>query len=145
LEKGPLGVVRVADQMLTEPADAEYPPSERAQGRDASVILRLDIDPEGHVARALIHESGGAAFDDAARAAALRLRFVPARRGARAIAARILHRVDFRLADPAPTDGGLGSGVADEPPRPTGDDAAAAAGTSPASGPSNGPATADAP
>ncbi len=92
----------IVPPQLVESADAEYPPAARTEGRAGTVVLRLDVDEEGRVARAEVQQSAGADFDEAARTAAFRLRFVPARRGDRVIAARILHRYDFRLADAAP-------------------------------------------
>lgn len=81
--------------MLLEGVRAEYPPGEPAAPRDAAVVLRLLIATDGSVAEAGVQSSGGEAFDDAARAAAMKLRFAPARRDGVPVAARILYRMEF--------------------------------------------------
>lgn len=80
--------------------EAAYPEEARVAGKEGSVTLRLTIDAGGRVTQADVVTSAGYGFDEAAREAALRFRFTPARRGDRNVAARILYRYDFRL--PAP-------------------------------------------
>jgi vitamin B12 transporter len=94
---------------LVQAADAEYPESERADGKEGVVVLRLTVDAEGDVTNADVVESAGHGFDQSATHAALRFRFKPARRGDQNVAARILYRLEFRLpatedavATPAP-------------------------------------------
>ena len=82
---------------LEEFVEAPYPQDERQRGDEADVVLLLTIDKEGKVTAAEVAESGGAAFDDAARDAALLFRFKPARRGEQAIASRIRYRYEFAL------------------------------------------------
>ncbi|WP_169928609.1 TonB-dependent siderophore myxochelin receptor MxcH [Labilithrix luteola] len=89
---------------LLEASEAEYPAEARAEGIEATVVLRIDVDVEGRVTRAEVHVPVGFGFDEAAKAAALRLRFAPARRDGQPIAVRILHRYDFRLPEPAPVE-----------------------------------------
>lgn len=56
---------------------------------NATVTLELLINTEGHVAKATVTQSAGPAFDRSATAAAMGLRFSPARRGSTAIPAVI--------------------------------------------------------
>jgi vitamin B12 transporter len=89
--------------VLVDFAQAEYPSAALSGRIEASVVLRLDIDREGHVTAASVAEPVGHGFDEAARAAALRFTFIPARRGDTALASRILYRYDFALPKlPAP-------------------------------------------
>ncbi|AGP35719.1 TonB-dependent receptor domain-containing protein [Sorangium cellulosum] len=80
-----------------------YPPEAEKQGLEGSVTLQLDIDRDGRVKQAVVVESAGHGFDEAAVAAAQKLEFEPARRadGAPA-AARILYRYSFTLKTAAP-------------------------------------------
>ncbi len=89
-----------ADAHMPEPLEAiepEYPPEAAAARLEASVVLRISIDAEGRVTEAEVIEPAGHGFDEAARAAVLRVRYRPARRGSTNVASRILVRVDFRL------------------------------------------------
>lgn len=101
----------IVPPQLIESSEAEYPPAARAAGQEAVVVLRLQIDVEGRVADVDVQQSGGPEFDEAARAAALRLRFVPAHRGDRAVPVRILHRYEFRVSDAAPPATAEGAGA----------------------------------
>ncbi|WP_437300905.1 TonB-dependent siderophore myxochelin receptor MxcH [Sorangium sp. So ce426] len=87
---------------LTGAVEAAYPQAAREAGLEGSVVLRLTIDAEGRVTSAEVAEPAGHGFDEAARQAALRFRFTPARRGDRSVASRILYRHDFRLPAPPP-------------------------------------------
>jgi len=81
----------------------EAPFPEAADTREAVVVLVLDVDAEGHVARATVKEGAGDAFDAAAVAAAERFVFKPATRAGRPIPSRILYRYSFtRTEAPAP-------------------------------------------
>ncbi|WP_224369251.1 TonB-dependent siderophore myxochelin receptor MxcH [Hyalangium versicolor] len=97
---------------LVEPVEPNYPEDARAQRLEGVVSLRLSIDPEGHVTAAEVTEPLGNSLDEAAREAALRLRFNPARRDGQPIAARILYRMTFRLP-PEPTTGSVTAQVLD--------------------------------
>ncbi len=88
---------RVEPPALVELVEAEYPAEALAARQEGRVVLRLTIDAEGHVTEAEIAEGAGYGFDDAARAAAMRFRFSPAKRDGAPVAARILHAYDFRL------------------------------------------------
>lgn len=85
---------------LLESVAPEYPPEALAAREEGRVVLRLTLDAEGQLTDAVIAESAGPHLDGVALAAARRLRFSPARRGGKAIRARILHAFEFRL--PAP-------------------------------------------
>lgn len=88
---------------LVSAIEPVYP--EGAEGA-VDVVLRLTIDAEGAVTTVEVAESAGAAFDEAAVAAARQFRFVPARRGGVALATRILHRAHFEppaaVSEPVP-------------------------------------------
>src|SRR5205823_4009400 len=71
--------------------DVPYP--EHGKG-DAVVILRLTVDGEGKVTRAKA-ASGAEPFASAAEAAAMGWRFVPARRGERAVASIVSLEIVF--------------------------------------------------
>ncbi|WP_394827259.1 TonB-dependent siderophore myxochelin receptor MxcH [Pendulispora albinea] len=104
------GAATVHPPELLAFVDADYPPEALAARREGRVVLRLTLDTEGLVIDADVTEHAGHGFDEAARSAALRFRFSPARRGDKAVAARILYTYEFRLppspappASPAPT------------------------------------------
>ncbi|WP_437614101.1 TonB-dependent receptor [Sorangium sp. So ce834] len=81
----------------------EYPPEAEKQGLEGSVTLQLDIDRNGRVKQAVVVESAGHGFDEAAVAAAQKLEFEPARRAdGTPAAARILYRYSFTLKAAAP-------------------------------------------
>jgi TonB family protein len=82
---------------------AEYPESEKAKGRTASVVLQIGISPTGTVTEASILESAGPAFDDAALAAVRRFIFEPAEIDGRPAAIRINYRYQFVLEAALPT------------------------------------------
>jgi len=69
----------------------------------AHVGLKLGIDETGTVTEAQVIEPAGNGFDEAARAAALRFRFEPARRGSAPIAARVRYVFVFELPPPEPS------------------------------------------
>lgn len=77
---------------VVERFDAEYP-SEVVTSAPVQVVLFASIDVHGHVTGIEVAESGGSAFDSAARAAVSHWRFSPAKRDGRPIPARI--RVPF--------------------------------------------------
>ncbi|MDQ2643175.1 MAG: TonB-dependent siderophore myxochelin receptor MxcH [Myxococcota bacterium] len=94
---------------MPEPLEAlrlVYPPEAAAAGLEATVVLRVSIDAEGNVTEAEVLEPAGHGFDDAARAAVLRARYRPARRGDTDVASRVLVPVEFRLPQ-APATGSL--------------------------------------
>jgi TonB family protein len=81
---------------LRQEVPAAYPESERATYAEPSVLLRVSLDAAGKVVAAEVVESAGAAFDEAAQAAALQFVFEPATRDGTPIAARVPLRIAFR-------------------------------------------------
>lgn len=82
--------------------EATYPSAALAERREGRVLFRLTIDARGDVTGAEVIESAGHGFDEAAREAALRFRFAPARRGDAPVASQILYAYDFRLPERSP-------------------------------------------
>ena len=87
-----------SDAMPLNDGDFEphYPSGAKASGREAIVIVALDINADGRVVKTVIIRSGGADFDAAAMAYCRKLRFDPAKADARAVATRIEWTVWFR-------------------------------------------------
>ena len=100
-----------AANVLTPPklltfVDAAYPTAAKAARVQADVDLEMTIDAAGKVTEVHVVVPAGNGFDEAAIEAASRFVFEPARRGDRAIPARIKYRYVFELAPealPAPT------------------------------------------
>jgi vitamin B12 transporter len=90
--------------VLLQLAPAEYPAAARAERRPGRVGLRLTVDPTGKVSAAEVTQPAGYGFDEAARAAALRFVFAPARRGETQITARILYTYVFEPTPLAPVE-----------------------------------------
>jgi TonB family protein len=107
-DASPAGTAPPAANALTPPklvtfVDASYPASAKAAGLQAEVDLELTIDAAGKVTDARSVSPIGNGFDEAAVEAARKFVFEPARRGDRAIPARIRYRYVFELpAAPAP-------------------------------------------
>lgn len=74
-----------------------YPEEARSQGREATVVLDIHIDTEGHVTSVDIARSGGSEFDEAARKAAMLLRFTPAFLGSQRVAVKMRQAIQFKL------------------------------------------------
>lgn len=105
-------------QLLT-PVDPDYPEALPAR-TDGAVILQLEIDVNGNVSEATVLEQTNDAFGREAQRTALRLRFVPAQRGNKAIASRIRFRFDFRpppMVPPAPAPHDVSAAPPSSPPR----------------------------
>jgi len=77
---------------VVERFDAAYP-VEAATETPVTVVLFVSLDVHGHVTTAEVAESGGAMFDEAARAAVAHWRFSPAMRNGKPLPVRI--RVPF--------------------------------------------------
>jgi iron complex outermembrane recepter protein len=89
------GLAQVEDVTLpkvVERFDAEAP-ADTTNTASVTVILFVSIDVHGHVTKVDVAESGGAAFDGAARSAVSHWRFSPALRAGRPLPVRI--RVPF--------------------------------------------------
>ncbi|WP_395850791.1 TonB-dependent siderophore myxochelin receptor MxcH [Cystobacter fuscus] len=87
---------------LKESAEAPYPPQALEERLEAKVVLRLTLDAEGQVTQAEVVGPAGHGFDEAAREAALRMRFEPARRNGTPMPSRILYTYEFQ-PPPEPT------------------------------------------
>lgn len=79
--------------------EAEYPPDEKAAGKQATVVLQVGIAVDGTVAAVAIVESAGKAFDDAALAAVKKFVFSPAKRDGKPIPVRIVYRYAFEIKE----------------------------------------------
>jgi TonB family protein len=80
-----------------------YPASEAQGGRQAKVVLKLVVDKSGKVTKVEVKGSAGAAFDSAAKDAAMNLLFSPAHKAdGTPVAAAILFRYEFTLTPKAP-------------------------------------------
>lgn len=85
--------------------EAPYPESEKAAGRQASVVLQLAISSAGSVDQAQVLQSAGEAFDRAAVEAARQFVFEPAEIDDKPAPIRLQYRYDFVLKAEAPTTG----------------------------------------
>jgi TonB family protein len=108
--------VPITPPRLAVDSPAAYPEAALAAGlrEPVTVMLLVDVDSTGGVARARVEKPVGNAFDEAALAAAQKLRFFPATQGDRQIAARIHFRYTFR-PPPARLVGRVASRVTDAP------------------------------
>jgi TonB family protein len=91
--------VELVPPRVIEAVDPEFPPEELASGLTPSVVLHVTIDAEGVVQEAHVDHTAGEHFDREALAAVRRWRFEPARRGDRAVPARIRVEVRFTLPE----------------------------------------------
>lgn len=87
---------------LIERAEAVYPEEARQQRLEGTVGLRLTIDLSGQVTQVEVSDSAGHGFDEAARDAAAKFKFLPARRAGKAVQARIRYPFAFTLPPEAP-------------------------------------------
>ena len=99
-----LTVAQLPQEGITPPAvlarrDAEYPETARASGQQGVVVLDVTVGRDGSVQNAVIHQSAGAALDEAAQLAVRTWSFAPARTAGEAVASRI--RISFRFALPS--------------------------------------------
>lgn len=87
----------------------EYPQALYAQGVSGTVVLRLFVDEQGAIvadSTRIEESSGHPALDSAAVAAVPRLRYAPALRGGRPVAAPFRQPIDFRHPSGVDTAGG---------------------------------------
>jgi TonB family protein len=97
-EGSPPSAAIVPPKLLTF-VPAEFPPSEIAAGRGATVVLELSIDAGGRVVKIAVVGAATPAFDAAAVAAAGKLLFSPAMAGGSPIPATITYRTQFTLTE----------------------------------------------
>lgn len=82
------------------PASPSYPEVLKAQDIEGDVQVSVDIDEQGNVNRVtIVQGSGHAAFDAAARQAAMREKFSPARRDGKPVSYSITYTYRFRIDD----------------------------------------------
>jgi len=75
-----------------------YPPLSRRMGEEGRVVLRVFVEPGGRASQVQISTgSGSPRLDQAAQDAVSRWKFVPAQRGANAVAAWVLVPIVFNL------------------------------------------------
>ncbi len=74
-----------------------YPEEARSQGREATVVLDIHIDTDGHVTAVDIVRSGGPDFDEAAQKAVKLLRFTPAFLGSQRVNVKMRQAIQFKL------------------------------------------------
>lgn len=91
--------------------EAPYPESEKEEGKSATVVLTIAITAEGKVSDVVVLESGGAAFDEAALAAARQFEFRPAVIDGVPTAVKINYRYQFAPPEPPPPTTGEFRGV----------------------------------
>jgi TonB family protein len=94
----------VAQRVILPPklvtfVEAEFPPSEIAAGKGATVLLQIAIDANGKVAGVSVVETGGPAFDVAAVAAAKQFVFTPATLNGTPIPVKIAYRYQFTVTE----------------------------------------------
>ena len=82
--------------------DPPYPASELTSPHEANVVLDITVEVGGTVSDATVHQSGGAAFDDAALAMVRTWTFTPAQKNGKPVRARIQALIHF---DPPPVEG----------------------------------------
>jgi TonB family protein len=104
--EGEEGGVLTRAPSVIRPAEPEYPEPARAAGLTGAVTLEIEISEAGEVTDAIVTGPAGHGFDEAALAAARRLRFSPAELDGKPAAVRIEYRFTFSLAaapaEPAP-------------------------------------------
>ncbi len=96
----PLGKVDFEKPRRLAEVDLEYPPLLKARGVEGNVMVLIRISAEGRVESAkVLRSSGHEELDRAARAAALRERFVPAKRDGEPVAYTLKYTYRFRIKD----------------------------------------------
>ncbi|ACG72738.1 TonB family protein [Anaeromyxobacter sp. K] len=94
-----VGALTRAPELL-EAVEPDYPEAARAAGVTGVVALELELSDAGEVVSAEVTGSADHGLDEAALAAARRLRFTPAEIDGKPAAVRIAYRFEFRLAAP---------------------------------------------
>lgn len=74
-----------------------YPEEARSQGREATVVLDIHIDTDGHVTSVDIVRSGGTDFDEASQKAVKLLHFTPAFLGSQRVNVKMRQAIQFKL------------------------------------------------
>jgi TonB family protein len=84
---------------LVEFVEAEYPESEKAAGKMASVVLQIAITDKGTVEDVAVITSAGPAFDKSAQEAVAKFRFEPAEVDGKPAPVKITYRYDFTFKE----------------------------------------------
>jgi TonB family protein len=95
----PSAAASIVPPKLVTFVQAEFPPSEVAAGKGATVVLQIAIDAAGKVASVAVLQTAGPAFDAAALAAVKQFVFEPATVGGRPIPVKIAYRYAFTMTD----------------------------------------------
>lgn len=94
---GKEGQARFDADYLKNPAPP-YPPRSRRMGEEGKVVLRVQVSEQGAAEQVEIRTSSGSTWlDDSARRTVLTWRFVPARRGEKAVPSWVLVPIIFKL------------------------------------------------
>ena len=94
---------RVVPPRIQRFVQADFPETERSpEARNVSVVMQLTVAADGSVTDATVTQSGGAAFDPLAVAAARQFTFTPATVDGQATTVRIVYRYRFRWEPPPP-------------------------------------------
>ncbi len=100
-EEAAQGVLTRAPAVV-EPAAPDYPEDAKARGLSAEVVLELDVSEAGEVLDVRVVRPAGDGFDEAASAAARRLRFSPAEIDGKPSPVTIEYRFRFEAPPPPP-------------------------------------------
>src|SRR5512147_634776 len=88
---------------LRESPAVQLPPGTTFPAPEVTVVLALEVDAEGRVARAEVERGAGEPFDGAALAAARQMSFEPARlEGGEAVPATVSFALTIREPPPPP-------------------------------------------
>jgi TonB family protein len=94
--------VLTREPSVVQAAEPEYPAEARESGLAAEVYLEIEISETGEVVAARVTRSAGHGFDEAALAAAQKMRFSPAEIDGKPAAVRIEYRYKFEFKAPPP-------------------------------------------
>lgn len=120
--------------------DPIYPESERGYPHEVTVVVDVTVELDGTVSEPEVHQSGGAAFDEAAMKAVQGWTFSPARKNGKPVRSRVHALVHFD--PPAPPPAPTPPAPTPPPPAPPSSTGPAATGAAPTPSPSpTGPAT----
>jgi TonB family protein len=95
--------------------DPPYPPSELEHPHEVTVILSITVEKDGTVSEPEVHQSAGAAFDEAALAVVRTWTFTPAQRAGKPVRARVQAMFHF---DPPAVQAATTSSKPTTPPAP---------------------------
>ena len=91
----------IAPQVV-ERAEAEFPEEARLSGQTGTVVVRIVVGTDGRVISDRVVQGAGHGFDESALEAARKLRFEPATRDGKPVAAQLDYEVHFELPEASP-------------------------------------------